>query len=151
MHIAHRVEYLHHSLITNPLTLLSLQDAFCDNFLVEWQPESLRTMSIAPCRPRVYLIDFELAVEFPDDCPLSEHVSIGPPLGGSLPNTTIYRRCCPPEVHTGDPYSPYKLDVWQFGYSIRDFEVLSHDSCQLDMTLIISRHFRRISLSSTLF
>ncbi|KIM74717.1 hypothetical protein PILCRDRAFT_695592 [Piloderma croceum F 1598] len=45
------------------------RDAFHDNFLVQWHPESMRTMSIPASRPRVYLIDFEVAVEFPEECP----------------------------------------------------------------------------------
>ncbi len=36
-----------------------------DNFLVEWSPES--TLGQNWARPRVYLIDFETAVHFPDD------------------------------------------------------------------------------------
>ncbi|KAF4617628.1 hypothetical protein D9613_006221 [Agrocybe pediades] len=43
------------------------RDVFLDNFLVQWHPESLLTMKISPSRPRVYLIDFEAAIEFPSE------------------------------------------------------------------------------------
>ncbi|TFK33785.1 hypothetical protein BDQ12DRAFT_670014, partial [Crucibulum laeve] len=61
-------------------------DAFLDNFLIQWNPQSLLTMKISPSRPRVYLIDFELAMEFPENTPLDECVTIGCPLDNS---TTI--------------------------------------------------------------
>lgn len=48
---------------------IAYRDAFRDNFVIQWQPESLLTMKIAASRPRVYLIDFEVAIEFPLDCP----------------------------------------------------------------------------------
>ena len=35
------------------------QDAFHDNFVIQWHPGSLRTMRVSISRPRVYLIDFE--------------------------------------------------------------------------------------------
>ena len=44
--------------------LIYSQDAFKDNFLVQWLPETLGMEHIAPSRPRVYLIDFEVAVHF---------------------------------------------------------------------------------------
>lgn len=98
------------------------QDAFRDNFLVEWQPESLLN-KIAPSRPRVYLIDFEVAVMFPDDCPPQEHICVGIPTGGSLNDETKYARPVPEEVACYRPYDPFKLDVWQFGESIKNYKV----------------------------
>ena len=78
-------------------------------------------MKIATSRPRVYLIDFEVAVEFPPDCPTDQCVSIGLPIGGSVPQPEMYSRPCPPELRSGKPYCPFKLDVWQLGRSLWDF------------------------------
>lgn len=78
---------------------------------------------MASSRPRVYLIDFELAISFPDDCPLEKRVCMGVPVGGSVKNMADYARGCPPEVESGEPYDPFKLDVWQFGAAIEDYQV----------------------------
>ncbi|KAF8161983.1 hypothetical protein BJ912DRAFT_302905 [Pholiota molesta] len=94
------------------------RDAFRDNFVIQWQPESLKTMTISPSRPRVYLIDFEVAVEFASDCPVEERVVTGYPLGGTLTDLDIYQRPHAPEFATGKPYSPFKLDVWQIATSL---------------------------------
>lgn len=103
--------------------MINKQDAFLDNFVVQWHPESLLTMDISPSRPRVYLIDFEVAVEFPDDWPLNQRVVTGIPLGGSLIDSSNYTRPLPREVTSGKPYCPFKLDVWQLGTSLSNFKV----------------------------
>ncbi|TFY71734.1 hypothetical protein EVG20_g1274 [Dentipellis fragilis] len=90
------------------------RDAFVDNFLVEWQPESLHMMKVPTARPRVYLIDFETAVMFELGCDLSECTCTGIPLG-DLEN---YSRPVIPEMLNGQPYDPFKLDVWQLGVSL---------------------------------
>ncbi|KAG5638071.1 hypothetical protein H0H81_002039, partial [Sphagnurus paluster] len=100
------------------------RDAFHDNFLVQWQPESLREKRISVSRPRVYLIDFEVAIQFPPECPPHERVSVGFPLGGSFPDLAYYGRPHAPECVSGNPYDPFKLDVWQFGKSFWNFKVL---------------------------
>jgi hypothetical protein len=94
-----------------------LQDAFHDNFVIQWQPESLRTMKVSISRPRVYLIDFETAVQFPAGCPLTERVSVGFPIAEK------YARPHAPEFASGKAYNPFKLDVWQLGYSFSEFKV----------------------------
>ncbi|KAJ3797219.1 hypothetical protein GGU11DRAFT_662088, partial [Lentinula aff. detonsa] len=43
------------------------RDTFGDNFVIQWHPESLRAGQIPFLRPRVQLIDFEMAVQFPPD------------------------------------------------------------------------------------
>ncbi|CAL1711530.1 unnamed protein product [Somion occarium] len=96
------------------------RDADKSNFLVQWHPESLRTMTIALSRPRVYIIDFEVAVEYPSDSLPEARVSVGPPAGGTIVESG-WSRPLPPEVQSGQPYSPFKLDVWQFGYSFVTF------------------------------
>ncbi|RDB23418.1 Serine/threonine-protein kinase ksp1 [Hypsizygus marmoreus] len=93
------------------------RDAFRDNFVVQWHPESLRTMKISPSRPRVYLIDFEVAIDFPAECPADERVCTGYPIGGSFGELEAYTRPHAPELVSGKPYSPFKLDVWQLGTS----------------------------------
>ena len=80
----------------------------------------MRTNEISFTRPRVYLIDFEVAIQFPAECPDSERISMGPPSGGSFIN---YARRHAPEFASGLAYSPFKLDVWQLGISFSDFKV----------------------------
>ena len=108
-------------------------------------------MKIAMSRPRVYLIDFEVAVEFPSDCPADQCVSIGLPIGGSVPQPEMYSRPCPPELVSGKPYCPFKLDVWQLGRSLWDFSA----SLYLHSLTISHRslpfHFRARSLPLTRF
>ena len=80
-------------------------------------------MNISFTRPRVYLIDFEVAIQFPADCPDSERVSMGLPLGGSFTEPEYYARPHAPEFTSGIAYNPFKLDVWQLGTSFSDFKV----------------------------
>ncbi|KAG5719375.1 hypothetical protein E4T56_gene13531 [Termitomyces sp. T112] len=82
------------------------RDAFMDNFVVQWQPESLAAKKISISRPRIYLIDFEVSVQFSEDCPIENRVC----------------RQCPPEVESGKPYDPFKLDVWQLASSLHKFK-----------------------------
>ncbi|KAJ3017153.1 hypothetical protein NUW54_g649 [Trametes sanguinea] len=98
-------------------------DAFKDNFLFQWHPESLKT-GHPPCgRPRVYLTDLEVAVMVPSGVPFEECRVSGYPTGGSYPeDTKLYARPVPPEVPSGNPYDPFKLDVWQSGTSLSDFK-----------------------------
>jgi hypothetical protein len=84
----------------------------------------MRTMSVPASRPRVYLIDFEVAVEFPPECPPEERVSIGYPLGGSFSEPEMYSRSIAPEISgSNKPYCPFKLDVWQLGSGFANFRV----------------------------
>jgi hypothetical protein len=96
-----------------------LQDAFYDNFVVQWHPESLRMMKVSISRPRVYIIDFETAVQFPTGCPSIERVSVGYP----VTEKDTYSRPCAPELASGQAYCPFKLDVWQLGISFSGFKV----------------------------
>ncbi|EIW51783.1 uncharacterized protein TRAVEDRAFT_136543 [Trametes versicolor FP-101664 SS1] len=97
------------------------RDAFKDNFLVQWHPESLATDQLTISRPRVFLHDFETAVRFSVDVPPHERICTGLPLCPSFALPERYFRPVPPEVSSGNPYDPFKLDVWQFGISLIDF------------------------------
>ena len=91
-----------------------------DNFLIQWIPENLEYDHIPASRPRVYINDFELAVGFNENTPEEDHLCVGIPLGGSIDRNA---RPMPPEVLSGKPYSPYKLDVWQLGVAFEHFRV----------------------------
>ena len=76
-------------------------------------------MKVSISQPRVYLIDFETAVQFPAGCPSTECVSVGCP----STDPERYARPSAPEFASGKAYSPFKLDVWQLGYSFSSFKV----------------------------
>ncbi|KAL1745779.1 kinase-like domain-containing protein [Schizophyllum fasciatum] len=97
------------------------RDAFKENFVVEYFPESLRTGVVPVHKPRVYLIDFETAVQFPEDCPPAERVCTGIPFPEYVVDPKRYKRPTIPEMRNGEPYDPFKLDVWQLGNSLVDF------------------------------
>uniref|UniRef100_A0A8H7XQP2 Protein kinase domain-containing protein n=1 Tax=Psilocybe cubensis TaxID=181762 RepID=A0A8H7XQP2_PSICU len=98
--------YLHRNLIAH-------RDLYIPNFMVEWMPESL-TKRTTVARPRVYMIDFETAVDFPADSLESDRVC-----------TSFHRdleqfgRHIAPELRTKEPYCPFKLDMWQLGNDLR--------------------------------
>ncbi|THU81744.1 hypothetical protein K435DRAFT_823370 [Dendrothele bispora CBS 962.96] len=73
------------------------RDAFLDNFLVQWQPESLLMQRVSHSHPRVYLTDFELAIQFPEG---AECICYGLPSGGSIAHNS-YGRSCPDDVLSG--------------------------------------------------
>ncbi|RPD56364.1 hypothetical protein L226DRAFT_468524, partial [Lentinus tigrinus ALCF2SS1-7] len=101
-------------------------DAFRDNFLVQFYPESLAMNRIAVTRPRVYLTDFETAVYFPPDVPIEKRVCVGLPNGDSFStDSEQYGRPKPPELLSDAPYDPFKLDVWQLATSYADLTYLS--------------------------
>lgn len=83
--------------------------------MVQWHPESLAVMQVPTCRPRVFIIDFETAHEFPLDTPEEERRLTGPPWDD-------YLRDFAPEIALG-PYDPFKVDVWQLPHSLSDFKV----------------------------
>ncbi|CDO75226.1 hypothetical protein BN946_scf184895.g6 [Trametes cinnabarina] len=99
------------------------RDAFRDNFLIQWHPESLLAGHSPHSMPRVYLTDFEVAVQFPEDATFEDCVVSGIPSGGSFPDdVTQYKRPVPPEVTSGSAYNAFKMDVWQLGKSYEDFQ-----------------------------
>ncbi|TFY59007.1 hypothetical protein EVG20_g7948 [Dentipellis fragilis] len=100
----------------------ALEDAFSDNFLVQWHPESLRTMEVSVSKPRVFLIDFEVATSFEADCPKNERLCTGCPMGSSLIQSETYARPRIPEMNSNEPYDPFKLDVWQLGTAIEPID-----------------------------
>jgi hypothetical protein len=79
-------------------------------------------MSPASC-PRVYLINFGVAVEFPPECAPVERVSTYP-LGGSFSELEMYARGIAPEISGSNTcYWSFKLDVWQLGSGFANFRV----------------------------
>jgi hypothetical protein len=68
-------------------------------------------------RPRVYMIDFETAVEFDPDTLPENRLCKDLPLPADQ-----YRRQRPDEL-TRDTllYCPFNLDIWQFGYDLANF------------------------------
>ena len=80
---------------------IRLLDSFRDNFVIQ------------------YLIDFEVAIQFPAECSETERLSVGLPLGGSFTDPETYARPRAPECvpASGIAYSPFKLDVWHLGIS----------------------------------
>ena len=98
---------------------------------MQFYPESLLTRIVPIARPRVYLIDFETAIEFPADCPSSKRLCVGIPCINSISDADKYMPPRIPEMDTGEPYDPFKLDVWQLATSLLDFDVrrLLSSSC----------------------
>ncbi|KDR71601.1 hypothetical protein GALMADRAFT_793188 [Galerina marginata CBS 339.88] len=96
------IAYLHKNLIAH-------RDLFFENFLVEWLPQSLSERS-SMTRPRVYIIDFENAVEFSEDSVKSDRRCVGTPFPRE-----IYGRPIPPELELAESYCPFRMDIWQFG------------------------------------
>ncbi|KAI9069067.1 kinase-like protein [Trametes sanguinea] len=86
------------------------RDADKSNFMLQWYPESLATMRVPLTRPRVYLHDFEFAVDF---CDPEATTDLGP-MEGCI-------RTLAPEVYSGNQYDPFKADIWLFGDSFATF------------------------------
>ncbi|KAG6915905.1 hypothetical protein DXG01_009372 [Tephrocybe rancida] len=118
--------------------LQMLEDAFPDNFVVQWHPDSLALQRLSISRPRVYMIDFELAVHFPPERPAPECRCTGYPIGGPsfVPDADQYSRPRALECASGEPYSPFKLDVWQLGTGLA-FETGIHP---IDEILVSLKH-----------
>jgi hypothetical protein len=101
-------------------------------------------MKISYTRPRVYLIDFEVAIQFPAECPETERVTMGHPLGGSFStDPEQYARPHAPEFASGIAYCPFKLDVWQLGISFSDSKVSSFHILALLFACIMPRSYFR--------
>jgi hypothetical protein len=100
--------------------LTALQDAFFDNLLLDWLPESLH--GVTACKPRVYLIDFEFAAMFSPD--LSRHECVTRiPLGGSCLDLKYYTRPIPAKLESTGWFNAFELDVWQLGQRFADITV----------------------------
>ncbi|KAF9560899.1 hypothetical protein CPC08DRAFT_636081, partial [Agrocybe pediades] len=92
------------------------------NIAHRWQLESLLEGKKTIGRPRVSLIDFENAIQFPPEYSEKQCIVSGHPIGGSFTDAAEYARPSPPECATGKPYNAFKLDVWQLGSSLKDFK-----------------------------
>ena len=79
-------------------------------------------MRVPVSRPRVFMNDLELAMEFPSDgAGDSEALVTGPPTSG-------FSRAQPPEMISGKPFDPFKADIWQLFRSYIDLKVGSFPS-----------------------
>lgn len=80
-------------------------------------------------RPRVYVIDFETAIDFPEDSLESERLCADFPFA-----LDQYGRHVAPEIEAMpmQPYCPFRLDMWQLGKDLHEeFQVrLSHNFLQ---------------------
>ncbi|KAK0445124.1 hypothetical protein EV421DRAFT_1797685, partial [Armillaria borealis] len=94
------------------------RDLFLSNFLPEWHPNTLdpNVKRRGFTRPRVYLIDFETVVDFPEDSIPEECVVTGYPFP-----LDYYGRPVAPEFQVSDTYDPFALDIWQFGSDLTRF------------------------------
>ncbi len=83
---------------------MTFQDLFLSNFLLEWHPNTLdpNVKRRGFTRPRVYLIDFETAVDFPEDSRPEERVVTGYPFP-----LDSYGRPVAPEFQVSDTYDPF--------------------------------------------
>jgi hypothetical protein len=90
---------------------------FLDNFLLDWHPESIHSRK--QTRPRVYIIDFEMAVDFPSDSDSANRLVSGFP----CPKVEKYMRPQAPELMENSLYCPFKLDIWQFGTDLKCVKV----------------------------
>ncbi|KAK0451264.1 kinase-like domain-containing protein [Desarmillaria tabescens] len=104
------VAYLHKNGIAH-------RDLFLTNFIMEWYPQSGNYKMFT--RPRVYIIDFETAIQFSSD-EESERVTSTFP----VPDRSWYERPLAPELEIPDAvYCPFRLDVWQIATDILRFKV----------------------------
>uniref|UniRef100_A0A8H8CGU5 Protein kinase domain-containing protein n=1 Tax=Psilocybe cubensis TaxID=181762 RepID=A0A8H8CGU5_PSICU len=92
-------------------------DMFLDNLAIEWIPQSLVKASTTS-RPRVYLINFDKAIQFTQESQPSERLVHDRPLPAV---TTVYYRADAPELSQKGPYCPFRLDMWQFGYFLQKY------------------------------
>jgi len=80
---------------------------------------------VSHSHPRVYLTDFETAIQFSEG---EAFICYGLPVGGPIdPNS--YGRSSPDDVLSGLGYNPFPVDVWQFftgleqlGFKVGDTE-----------------------------
>ncbi|KAJ3798282.1 hypothetical protein GGU11DRAFT_744465 [Lentinula aff. detonsa] len=90
------------------------RDAFIHNYLVQWDPESLKHQLVRLTRPRLYLIDFETALCFPEDSLYDDCTCTGLPFG----DINDYALPTPPGVAEGKSYNAFYLDFWQLCYHL---------------------------------
>lgn len=97
------------------------RDVFLNNFLVEWVPHTLiagSTRRPTSTRPRLYLIDFEFAVDFPADSLPEDRLLTDFPV-----SFDVYGQIPAPELLEKElSYCPFRLDIWQLGKGLAFFK-----------------------------
>ncbi|KAK7024079.1 hypothetical protein R3P38DRAFT_3536182 [Favolaschia claudopus] len=82
--------------------------------MCEYLPRSLADRHSMP--PRVFLIDFEAAVDFPPESRPEDRLVSSHFFGDE------FTRARAPELREKDtPYNPFALDIWQLGYKMSMF------------------------------
>ena len=79
----------------------------------------MRTKTLPTSRPRVYLIDFETAICFPEDRPYDECLCSGMPFG----DDDNYAQPYPIFISENKEYNPFYLDLWQLAYYFQFLKV----------------------------
>jgi len=92
-------------------------------------PRSLKGHSTI-ARSRVYLVDFETAIDLPEDSVPSERLVSGLPYLPGFSGT--YSRPTPQGLDINVPHCPFKMDIWQFGY-------LLHKECSAQIPISCSQ------------
>ncbi|KAJ3834008.1 hypothetical protein F5878DRAFT_569067 [Lentinula raphanica] len=127
------VAFLHDHLVAH-------RDLFISNFLNSrrygfWEPGHENDF----LRPRYYIIDFEMAVQYSLDSDPATRTVSGPPIPWE-----IYKRPPPPEMKLDMPYCPFKADVWQVGKAFLQCVIhIEHDIPD------VLKLFRRMSADNT--
>ena len=93
--------------------------------MLEWCPQSMLGQNWT--RPRVYLIDFEVAIHFLDGISPFQRLTSGLPLPGD-----DYSRQWPPELLTSDMYCPFRLES---GYVAIRFPIGADVFCKSVLTI----------------
>ncbi|KAJ3783396.1 hypothetical protein GGU10DRAFT_360987 [Lentinula aff. detonsa] len=106
------LQFIHHKRVAH-------HDAFFNNFLVEWQPDSLKRGAISVAHPRVWLIDFENAMSFPEDTPYGECKCTTP----DFLKRDNYGRPYDAAFMGDLSFNAFTLDLWQFMYYAQYLEI----------------------------
>ncbi|KAL8283408.1 hypothetical protein RQP46_005818 [Phenoliferia psychrophenolica] len=86
--------------------------------------------------PQYYINDYEWSVQFSPDSSESSMLVQGFPLQAYGITLDEYKRPIPPEVLTGEPYCPFRMDVFQLGTSLH--RIFHHMSRVPELVTLLS-------------